>query len=98
MAETDRRSIGFVGLGLMGGAFTRRLVERGYSVVGFDVIADKVAAAGRHGVLAASSAADVARRVEIVLMCVTSTHAVEEAVFGREGIAAGASAVTVPDE
>ena len=92
MADKDGRSIGFVGLGLMGSAFTRRLVERGYSVVGFDAIADKVAAAGGHGVLAASSAADVTRRAEIVLMCVTSTHAVEEAVFGPEGIAAGGSA------
>ena len=92
MAEKARRSVGFVGLGLMGGAFTRRLMERGYGVVGFDVVAEKVRAARAHGVVAAASAADVVRRAEIVLMCVTSTHAVEEAVFGPEGVAAGGSA------
>ncbi len=91
MADNGRPSIGFVGLGLMGSAFTRRLVERGFRVIGFDVVTDKLAAADRQGVEAASSAADVARRADVVLMCVTSTQAVEEAVFDRDGVAAGGS-------
>ena len=38
-------SIGFIGLGLMGQAFTRRLVACGYRVTGYDVVADKLSAA-----------------------------------------------------
>ena len=79
--------IGFIGLGLMGQAFTRRLAARGHRVVGYDLDASKIAAAASHGVEAASSPADVAGRAEIVLLCVTSTDAVAAAVFGPEGIA-----------
>lgn len=80
-------NIGFIGLGLMGQGFTRRLVESGFTVTGYDVIADKVRQAAGHGVRPAASPAEVARASDIVLVCVTSTHAVEEAVLGRGGIA-----------
>jgi 3-hydroxyisobutyrate dehydrogenase len=79
--------IGFVGLGLMGQAFTRRLVESGFTVTGYDIVADKVAQAAKHGVKPAASPAEVARASDIVLVCVTSTHAVEEAVLGKGGVA-----------
>jgi 3-hydroxyisobutyrate dehydrogenase-like beta-hydroxyacid dehydrogenase len=80
-------SIGFIGLGLMGDGFTRRLVECGHAVTGYDIVADKIAAAAKHGVKGAASPAEVARAADIVLVCVTSTHAVEEAVFGPGGVA-----------
>ncbi len=40
------RSIGFVGLGNMGGRMTRRLVSAGLTVLGFDVRSDVVSACG----------------------------------------------------
>lgn len=89
--------IGFIGLGLMGQAFTRRLVECGFAVTGYDIVADKVAQAANHGVKPAASPAEVARACDIVLVCVTSTHAVEEVVLGKGGIveAQGAGKVLV---
>src|SRR5690349_11415639 len=80
-------TIGFIGLGLMGQAFTKRLVECGFAVVGYDIVPEKVQQAAKHGVKPAASPADVARASDIVLVCVTSTHAVEEAVLGKGGIA-----------
>jgi 3-hydroxyisobutyrate dehydrogenase len=85
MANSPR--IGFIGLGLMGQAFTKRLVESGFSVSGYDIVADKMAQAARHGVKPAGSPAEVAGASDIVLVCVTSTHAVEEAVLGPGGVA-----------
>lgn len=41
--------IGFVGLGLMGQAFTRRLTRRGHRVHGYDIVADKLGAAQATG-------------------------------------------------
>jgi 3-hydroxyisobutyrate dehydrogenase len=79
--------IGFVGLGLMGEGFTRRLVEKGYAVIGFDLDPQKVRAAGAWGVKPAGSAAEVARACEIVLICVINTVAVEDATLGPHGIA-----------
>ena len=43
------RAIGFIGLGLMGQALTKRLVARGHRVTGYDVVPQKVEAAARHG-------------------------------------------------
>ncbi len=80
-------TIGFIGLGLMGQGFTRRLVESGFKVTGYDVMANKVKAAAAHGVVGAVSPAAVAAASDIVLVCVTSTDAVQEAVFGDDGIA-----------
>jgi 3-hydroxyisobutyrate dehydrogenase len=79
--------IGFIGLGLMGQAFTKRLVESGFKVAGYDIVADKVKTAAGHGVMPASSPAAVAQASDIILVCVTSTHAVEEAVLGKGGVA-----------
>ena len=39
------------------------------------------------GLVAAKDSADVATRADVVLMCVTSTGAVEVAVFGPDGVA-----------
>ncbi|NIR23524.1 MAG: NAD-binding protein [Gammaproteobacteria bacterium] len=94
---SQKPSVGFIGLGLMGQAFTRRLVSRGYTVTGFDIVADKVEAAAAHGVVAARSPAEVTDRSDLVLVCVTSTDAVQDAVFGTGGVveAAGADKVLV---
>ena len=90
-------TIGFIGLGLMGQAFTKRLVSRGYAVTGFDISPDRVEQATKHGVEAAISSADVARKSDIILMCVISTDAVHDAVFGPAGVveSAGADKVLV---
>jgi len=85
-------TIGFIGLGLMGQAFTKRLVSRGYTVTGFDIAAEKVEQATKHGVIAATSSAHVTSNSDVVLMCVTSTDAVREAVFESGGVVESASA------
>jgi 3-hydroxyisobutyrate dehydrogenase len=79
-------SIGFVGLGLMGEGFTRRLIEKGHAVLGFDIDAGKVQAAASWGVEPAASAAEVAKACDIVLICVINTAAVEDATLGACGI------------
>jgi 3-hydroxyisobutyrate dehydrogenase len=78
--------IGFIGLGLMGSAGTHRLVERGHEVHGYDILAEKVDAAARHGVLPVSSPSRAAAASDCVVLSVTSTDAVREAVFGPGGI------------
>jgi len=81
-------TVGFVGLGLMGEGFTRRLVEKGHRVVGFDIDAAKVKAASAWGVTPAASAAEVAEAAGIVIVCVINTAAVEDATTGPRGFTA----------
>ena len=85
----SKSSIGFIGLGLMGQAFTRRLVACGYRVTGYDVVPEKVTAAAAHGVQPAGSAAEIARASDQVHVCVMTKDDLAAAVFGGDGIAAG---------
>jgi 3-hydroxyisobutyrate dehydrogenase len=87
-----RPAIGFLGLGLMGQAFTRRLCACGYPVTGYDIVPEKLEAAARHGVQPAASAAEVTRASDIVQICVMTGSDLEQAVFGERGVAAAASA------
>ncbi|HJP21141.1 MAG TPA: NAD(P)-dependent oxidoreductase [Alphaproteobacteria bacterium] len=83
---TAKPRIGFIGLGLMGNAATKFLVTEGYGVTGYDIVADKVAAAEANGIRGAASPAEVTQESDIVICCVTSTAAVEEAVLGPGGV------------
>jgi 3-hydroxyisobutyrate dehydrogenase/2-hydroxy-3-oxopropionate reductase len=79
-------TIGLIGLGLMGEGFAKRLLAMGYPVVGYDVVADKVARAKSLGMTPADSPADVAQRADMVLVSVTTTAAVADVVEGAQGI------------
>ena len=81
---TAKPSIGYVGVGLMGGPMVKRLLSLGYSVRAFDIVAAKVAASGAAP---AASAADAVKDADLVLLNLPTTEAVEEAVFGKEGLA-----------
>jgi 3-hydroxyisobutyrate dehydrogenase len=81
--------IGFIGLGLMGQAFTRRLVACGHTVTGYDLVPDKVEAARAHGVAPARSTAEMTRASDTVHVCVMTKDDLAQAAFGPDGIAAG---------
>jgi len=80
-------TVGFIGLGLMGEGFTRRLIEKGHAVVGFDIDESKTRAAAAWGVQATASAAEAAQACDIVLVCVINTAAVEDVTLGARGVA-----------
>ena len=71
MTTVDSRptlpSIGFVGLGNMGGPMCRRLVAAGHRVVAFDLVPEALASAVDAGAHAASSAAECAASAEVFL-------------------------------
>src|SRR5215204_6196936 len=91
--------VGFIGLGLMGAGFTRRLAASGFQVLGHDIDPAKVADARAWGVEAASSPAEAAARADVIAICVTTSHAVEEVVLGEQGLlsAGGLEGKTVVD-
>jgi L-threonate 2-dehydrogenase len=69
------RTVGIVGLGIMGGAMARNLMERGWHVVGFDT--DPAAMAALAGPLftGAENAAGVAQGAPIVITSLPSSKA-----------------------
>jgi 3-hydroxyisobutyrate dehydrogenase-like beta-hydroxyacid dehydrogenase len=80
------KNIGFIGLGLMGEGFTRRLVEKGYRVIGFDIDPGRRKAAAGWGVTVADNAAGAAAQCDVILCCVINTAAVEDAALGSAGV------------
>jgi 3-hydroxyisobutyrate dehydrogenase len=87
--------IGFLGLGAMGGAMARRLVQSGFAVVGYDVSEARAAAAARDGVTAAKSTAAAAEGAEVVLSSLPNPSAVRAAYLGANGAVAAARAGTI---
>lgn len=82
----SKPTVGFIGLGLMGNAITKRLVECGYQVFGYDIEASKITAAEQHGVIACASLSALTANVDIAILCVTSTTVVEEIVRSADGL------------
>lgn len=79
--------IAFLGLGLMGEGFTRRLVDLGHAVTGFDPVAERRLAAAAWGVEPAETPAAAAKGADLVMTCVTTTDDLEAALFGPDGAA-----------
>ena len=79
--------IGFIGLGLMGSKCTERLVGEGYTVYGYDRIAEKVATAEKLRVIACDSPAGVAQQADQIHVCVMTSADLEELLFGQDGLA-----------
>ena len=86
-----RPRIGFIGIGLMGEAMTRRLLERGYAVTAWNLEPERLDTVVPHGARPAASPAAVTEASDVVLMCVLHTAAVESCAFGPEGIAKAAA-------
>ena len=79
--------LGYIGIGLMGKPMTLRLLAAGHEVAVWNRSREKLAAVAAKGAKAMNSPADVARASEIVMMCVMDQKAVEEVLFGKNGIA-----------
>jgi len=74
------KTVGVIGLGIMGGAISANLVKRGFAVRGYDIDA---AAAGRlktNGGAPAASAAEAASGADAVLTSLPSIQALEDTV------------------
>lgn len=87
-------TIGFIGLGNMGGPMVANLIEAGHSVAAFDLVPDAVARAVAAGATAADNATAAARGAEVVITMlpagqhVRSVYVDDDQVI--DGVGAGA--------
>lgn len=79
--------LAYIGLGLMGQPMTRHLVQRGYVVQGYDILAVQRDAAARHGVKVHDSIVQAVQGSDLVLLNLPTTEVVEAVVFGAQGVA-----------
>jgi len=79
--------LGYLGLGMMGFPMTRRLINAGYDVTVWNRSPGKAKALIEAGARLAPQPRDVAATADIIFMCLTDAAAVDEVVFGPDGLA-----------
>ncbi len=78
--ETDRmdKTVGIIGLGIMGGAIARNLIDRGWHVIGFDIVPARCAELAQANVTIAGDIAQLTRDAPIILTSLPTPKAVED--------------------
>ena len=81
--------IGFIGLGKMGSAMARNLMRAGHQVAVYNRSRQKAEGLAGEGARAADSPADACRESQAVMTMLADDQAVEQVVFGENGVASG---------
>src|SRR5579859_5212949 len=84
-------NLGFVGLGAMGGRVTKRLLDAGHTVTGYNRTKSKAQWLLDAGMRWGESPRAIAESVDVVFTMVTNTAALQEVFNGPDGILAGLS-------
>jgi 3-hydroxyisobutyrate dehydrogenase-like beta-hydroxyacid dehydrogenase len=85
-ALSDDRAFGFVGLGDMGLPMARRILASGRKLIAWNRSPEKLKQLGREGAIIAATPAEVGSKATLIGLCLASEMAVEEVVFGSEGV------------
>lgn len=84
------QSVGFIGLGRMGFGMAANLAKAGTPLTVFDALREPMDAVVAIGASAGANAADVARQVDRLFLCLPSEKEVDEVLFGEQGAVAAA--------
>ena len=82
--------VGFVGTGIMGAPMARNAMKAGFPVTVTNRTPSRAAPLAKDGATVVNTPREVAERSDIVVTMVPNTPDVEAAVFGPDGVAAGA--------
>ena len=85
---SNRDTVGVVGLGIMGGAFAQHLATAGVRTLGYDLVQTHMDALTAQGGESCPSARGVAAEADLVITSLPHSEALEDVLFGRDGIVA----------
>jgi len=88
-------TIGFIGLGNMGGHMAHNLIKAGHSVKAFDVVGELLQVALDRGAGRAASVAEAASEVDVVVTMLPAGEHVRDVYLGATGVIAAARADTL---
>jgi 3-hydroxyisobutyrate dehydrogenase-like beta-hydroxyacid dehydrogenase len=83
------KKISYLGLGTMGSGMASNLLKAGYELVVWNRSATKCKSFARKGARVADTPAEAVGGVDLVMYSLSNDQAVEEVVFGAEGILSG---------
>jgi 3-hydroxyisobutyrate dehydrogenase-like beta-hydroxyacid dehydrogenase len=79
------KTIGFIGLGLMGSALTKNLMDDGFAVRGHDIDADRLREFKERGGTPVDSPAEAARGADVVMTSLMTADIVRDVMTGARG-------------
>ncbi|MGB0733704.1 MAG: NAD(P)-dependent oxidoreductase [Pontibacterium sp.] len=85
----SKPTIGFIGLGLMGGNMVENLQNKGFPLTVMDLNKEAVDACVARGAKSAASPKELAQTSDIIMLCLTTSNVVEAVMYGDDGIIAG---------
>src|SRR5207244_114006 len=83
------KTISYLGLGTMGSGMAANLLEAGYKITVWNRNAEKCEPFRRKGARVSDTPADAVRDVDLVMYSLSNDQAIEEVVFGADGILSG---------
>ena len=81
---------GFIGTGLMGMPMARQIIDAGFPLSVWNRTSEKLESLIKLGAQVDDSPAEMAGKVEVLCLCLADLDAVENVVFGKDGIIHGA--------
>ncbi len=76
----NKKTIGFVGLGLMGSGMVKNLLADGYPVIGYDVDPDKIESIMDMGAESIQAPAELPGQADVIVLSLPNSHVVEDVV------------------
>ena len=89
------KTIGFIGLGIMGKPMAQNLIKAGYPLVVYDIVQERVDQVVATGATAATSCQEVARQSDVIIVMVPDSPQVEEVMLGPNSVLDGLTPGTV---
>jgi 3-hydroxyisobutyrate dehydrogenase-like beta-hydroxyacid dehydrogenase len=83
------KTISYLGLGTMGSGMASNLLKAGYKLTVWNRSVEKCEPFARKGARVAETPADAVRDVELIIYSLSNDQAVEDVVFGAQGILSG---------
>ena len=80
------KTVGFIGLGVLGSAIVPNLIESGTPVIGYDINQDILEKLSGLGMQIGNSPKDIADKTNIVFLCLPTVDSLQEVVRGDEGL------------
>src|SRR3990170_2149393 len=87
--ERMKRTVGFIGLGIMGKPMARNLLKAGYPLVVFSRSFGPVEELVGEKALSAGSPREVAQRSEVIITMLPDSPEVEQVILGEDGVIKG---------
>lgn len=82
-------TVGFIGLGNMGMGMVRNLLKRGFPIVAYDILQERLDAIAKAGGQRAQCPKEVAEKAGIICIVVLNYAQLERVIFGERGLQEG---------